>query len=311
MQHASSDERSSSGHEGVPVAHRQVLRLRLLSARLTLLQRTEKIASHHACLGEEAAIVGAALGAREQDWLFPGVREWGAGLVRGVPIEEYVHHAFGSRAARAKGHSPPDHVASRKARVAPASGILGAHVPQAVGAAWAAKIKKDDVATLALFGIETTSTGDFHNAMNFAGVFKAPCVFVCRHDEGAAFDVAARAVAYGIASGKVDGMDAAAVQRIVRAAIVRAAEGKGPTLVAAITRPVTKLDDVALAGEAVLSDLPKDDAFVREVQAEIDAAIAAAEAAGAPEPTTIFDDVFATLPAHLAAQKMEIRPWRR
>src|SRR5687767_13271318 len=254
MQHAAPDERSSGTVEGVTIAARHLLRLRLLSAKLVLLQRTEKIASHHACLGEETVIVGAALGAREQDWIFAGVREWGVGLVRGIPIAEYVHHAFGSRSARGKGHAPPDYVASRKARVAPASGIAGAHVPQAVGAAWAAKIKKDDVATLALFGSETTSSGDFHNAMNFAGVFKAPCVFVCRRAEDESVDVTAKAVAYGIASAKVDGMDAGAVQKIVREAIERAAGGKGATLIEAVTRPIKSLDDAALE-----SELAKDD----------------------------------------------------
>lgn len=309
MQQAASDAPAPIAIDGLSVAHRHMIRLRLVSARMVLLQRTERIASHHASIGEEATIVGAALAARDDDWVFPGPREWGAALVRGVPLADYVHHAFGSRGARAKGHAPPDFVASRSARVAPASGVVGAHLTQAVGAAWAAKIKKDDVVTIALFGVEATSGGDFHNAMNFAGVFKAPCVLLCRHD--GAVDVAAKAVAYGVASAKVDGTDAAAVQKVVRAAIERAAAGKGPTLIEAVTKPVTSLDDAALAGDAVLADLPKDDAFVREVRAELDAAIAAAESAGAPEPTTIFDDVYAAPPASLAAQKREISQWRR
>lgn len=309
MQQAAPDAPAPIATDGLSPAVRHIVRLRLVSARMVLLQRTERVASHHASIGEEAAIVGAALAARDGDWLFPGAREWGAALVRGVPLADYVHHAFGSRAARAKGHAPPDFVASRSARVAPASGVAGAHLTQAVGAAWAAKIKKDDVATLALFGVEATTGGDFHNAMNFAGVFKAPCVMVCRHD--GAIDVAAKAVAYGVASAKVDGMDVAAVQKIVRAAIERAAAGQGPTLIEAITRPVISLDDAALAGDAVLGELPRDEAFVREVRAELDAAIAAAESAGPPDPSTIFEDVFAAPPASLAAQKREISQWRR
>ena len=274
--------------EGLSIAQKHMVRLRLLSARLVLLQRAEKIASHHASIGEEAAIVGAALGLRANDWVFPGVREWGAGLVRGIPIADYVHHAFGSARARNKGHAPPDFVASREARVGPASGVVGAHLPQAVGAAWAAKIKKDDVAALALFGADVPSSGDFHNAMNFAGVFKPPVVFVCRAEGSAA-----RAVAYGIASAKVDGADAMAVQRIVREAIERAASGKGATLVEAPTKPVTSMDDASLASDAVLGDLPRDEAFVRDVRAEIDAAIADAEAAGPPAASTLFEDVYA------------------
>lgn len=288
MQHAAPDERGSSAVETLSAAQKQMVRLRLLSARLVLLQRTEKIASHHSSIGEEAAIVGAALALRANDWLFPGVREWGAGLVRGIPIADYVHHAFGSRHARGKGHAPPDFVASRKVRVAPASGISGAHLPQAVGAAWAAKIKREDVAAVALFGGEVTSSGDFHNALNFAGVFKAPCVFVCR-GEGAAD----KAVAYGLASAKVDGMDPAAVQKVVREAIERAAAGKGATVIEAPTKPVASMDDAALASDAVLADLPRDEELVRGVRAEIEAAIAAAEAAGPPDPSTIFEDVYA------------------
>ena len=290
MQHAASEPPAPTAIDGLSLAHRHMVRLRLVSARMVLLQRTEKIASHHASTGEEAALVGAA-------------------LVRGVPLADYVHHAFGSRAARAKGHAPPDFVASRACRVAPASGVVGAHLTQAVGAAWAAKIKKDDVVTLALFGIEAIAGGDFHNAMNFAGVFKAPCVLVCRHD--GTTDVAGKAVAYGVANAKVDGMDVAAVQKLVRAAVERAASGQGPTLIEAITRPVTSLDDAALAGDAVLGDLPRDEALVREVRAELDGAIAAAESAGAPDPASIFEDVYAAPPASLAAQKREISQWRR
>lgn len=273
--------------EGLSAAHRHIVRLRLLSARLVLLQRAEKIASHHASIGEEAAIVGATMALRPSDWVFPGVREWGAGLVRGIPIVDYLHHAFGSARARTKGHAPPDFVASRDARVAPASGVPGAHLPQAVGAAWAAKIKKDDVATLAFFGGEVLHSGDFHNALNFAGVFKAPVVFVCRAEGSAA-----RAIAYGLASAKIDGTDAAAVQKVVCEAVERAAAGKGATLIEAETKPITTMDDATLAGDGVLGDLPRDESFVRDVRAEIDAAVVAAEAAGPPAPSTIFEDVY-------------------
>lgn len=274
--------------EGLSAAHRHLIRLRLLSARLVQLQRAEKIASHHASLGEEAAIIGATLGLRGPDWVFPSVREWGVGLARGIPIAEYVHQAFGSARARAKGHAPPDFVASREARVAPASGVAGAHLPQAVGAAWAAKIRKDDVATLALFGGEVLSSGDFHNALNFAGVFKPPVVFMCRAEGSAA-----RAVAYGVASAKVEGSDVSAVQKLVREAVERAAAGKGSTLIEAPTEPITSMDDASLASDAVLGDLPRDESFLLEVRAEIEAAIAAAEAAGPPAPSTIFEDVYA------------------
>ncbi len=330
--------------------YRHMVVLRLVSARMVLLQRSEKVAFHAACLGEEAVIAASTLAARKNDWVFPGAREWGAALVRGLPVVDYMHHAFGSEHDPAKGHSAPDHPPARRFLVAPASGIPGAHVPQAVGAAWAAKIKKDDVASIAIFGEATGGSGDFHNALNFAGVFKPACVFVCRTDASprsaddrgrgrarGADPFATKAVAYGIANASVDGSDALAVLTVVRAALARALEGKGATLVEAVTRPLAPaLPESAWAdgGAALLAiggpkdptdplvrlrttlqrenllDASADDAIAQEVRAMIDAAVADAERAGPPATSTIFDDVYAQVPEHLTRQK-ESSPWRK
>jgi len=303
-----------------------MVRARVVSARMVALQRSERIAFHTSSIGEEAAIVGAVLAARATDWVFPGAREWYAALARGLPLSAYVHHAFGSAEDPAKGHSAPDHAPARKVNVVPPSGVIGAHLPQAVGAAWAAKIRKEDVACLALFGAEAVDGGDFHNALNFAGVFKAPVVFVCRAKPGK--HVADRAVAYGLASARVDGGDVLAVLTVVKTALARATEGKGATLVevaSPVLPRVPSLDDGALATGDVL-DLGEEDpigrlhrVLVREREkaielgaqetiahdagAELDAAIASAERAGAPPAATIFEDVYAGMPAHLAAQR--------
>lgn len=340
MQTAS--ESAASAHSGESLeasltAFRHMVRLRLLSSRMVDLQRAEKVAFHATCLGEEAAIVGVTLAARENDWVFPGSREWGAAIVRGMPIATYVHHAFGTSLDPAKGHAAPDHPPARRLRVAPASGVTGAHVPQAVGAAWAAKIKKDDVATIAIFGEGATSTGDFHNALNFAGVFKAPCVLVCRNNGRAVStpvprqtrseSFAAKAVAYGVASAKIDGSDLDTVLSLARAAIARAADGKGATLIEITTTPIdpnerergdllamSDRDPVArlrrvLEREKVV-DAAAVESFVRETKDEIEAAIAAAQSAAPLAPSTIFDDVYSEVPAHLRAQK-ESEPWGR
>lgn len=323
--------------------YRHMVTLRLVSARMVDLQRSEKVAFHASCIGEEAVIAAAALAARPNDWIFPGVREWGAALVRGFPIADYMHHAFGSRTDAAKGHSPPDHPPARAYRVGPASGIAGAHLPQAVGAAWAAKIKKEDVATIAIFGEGATSSGDFHNAVNFAGVFKPAVVFVCRNDHREAFaSTRERALAYGVASATVDGTDALEVLTVVRAALARAAEGKGATLIEAITHPIgagspalakIHTDAWSRGGAELLSlgteahadpiarlrrvleretllESGADEAIAKDVRAAIDAAVADAERAGPPATSTLFDDVYAEVPAHLRAQK-ESSPWRR
>jgi pyruvate dehydrogenase E1 component alpha subunit/2-oxoisovalerate dehydrogenase E1 component alpha subunit len=321
-----------------------MLTLRLVSARMVHLQRTEQIAFHSSCLGEEAVIAAAALAARADDWVFPGVREWGAALVRGLPLAAYVHHAFGSSADAAKGHSAPDHPPARRYRVAPASGIPGAHVPQAVGAAWAAKIKKDDVATIALFDEAASATGDLHNALNFAGVFKPACVLVCRaHVEAPgspararsrrssggdtlASKMSARADAYGLANARVDGTDALAVLTVVRAAIARGAAGSGATLLEAVTAPLApelppdvwqhggaellalgEADPLARLRRVLLreglADAAALDALAAGTRAALDAAVAEASAAPPLARSTIFDDVYADVPAHLRAQK--------
>ena len=303
--------------------YRHMVTLRLVSARMVDLQRSEKVAFHSNCLGEEAVIAAATVAARENDWVFPGAREWGASIVRGLPIASYMHHAFGSGKDPAKGHSAPDHPPARRFRVAPASGIPGAHVPQAVGAAWAAKIKKEDVAAVAIFGEAASSAGDFHNALNFAGVFKPACVFVCRTQQGhsraaRAEPFATKAIAYGIASASVDGCDALAVLTVVRAALARAVLGKGATLVEAVTLPFAadggETDPLVRLRRVLerenLLDAARDEAMAREIRTVIDAAVEGAEREGAPATSTIFEDVYAEVPAHLALQK-ESSPWRR
>jgi TPP-dependent pyruvate/acetoin dehydrogenase alpha subunit len=322
-----------------PALHHHMVRARLVSARMVALQREGRIGYHTASIGEEAAIVGAVLAMRQSDWVFPGVREWYAGLTRGLSLEAYVHHAFGSAQDPAKGHAAPDHAPARAFNVVPPSGVIGAHLPQAVGAAWAAKVKKERVATLALFGAEVVESGDFHNAMNFAGVFRAPVVFVCRARPGR--QIVDRAVAYGLASARVDGADALAVFTVVKAALDRAIEGKGATLIEAVSPKLGALESLAdgplvAGGETLVSgsrgsaeggtrevlDLGDEDPLSRlrralarekriepgaqesiahDVRVELETAIAAAERAGAPSPSTIFDHVYAGMPAHLAA----------
>lgn len=329
MQHLPSQTGENAGPDGAPLTpldlgpalHRHLVRARLVSVRMVGLQRAGRIASHAASVGQEGAIVGAALAARAADWLFPSARDWYVALARGMPLATYVHHAFGSAADPAKGHAAPDHAPGRKQLVAPPSGVAGAHLPQAVGVAWAAKIKKEPAAAIALFEESVAEGGDFHNALNFAGVMKAPVVFVSRsRAQGRARDVVERALAYGVASARADGSDALAVAAVVRAALARASAGKGATLIdvsgAAVDESEPRLaqpldlgpdDPVVRLAEALGRDgrLPPGatEAIAREVTRELDDAIAAAEQAGPPARGSIFEDVYASVPAHLAEQR--------
>lgn len=293
---------AASAHDPIPASAAgsdllsHMVRMRAISARMVRLQREGKIGFHASSVGAEAVVVGAVTAARPTDWVFPGMREWAAAIIRGMPVAKYVHHAFGSAKDPALGHAPPDHAPARAFNVVPPSGLVGAHLPQGVGAAWAAKTRKENVAAIVLFGPEAIDTGDFHNAMNFAGVMKASVVFVCRAP------VAERAVAYGLASAIVDGGDAKAVHEAVKAALAR----EGATLIQAVPPAFEDLatrEDLHHLGPNDPTNGVRDQAF----EAELERAIGEAEAAGPPAPSTIFDHVYAQIPPHLAAQKQGLR----
>ena len=125
------------------------------------------------------------------------------------------------------------------------SSPVGTQITQGVGFAWAAKLRKEDVATLIYFGDGATSSSDFHSGMNFAGVFKTPSVFFCRNNgwaisvpterQTASETFAQKGAAYGVPGVRVDGNDLFAVISVVRDAVARASRGEGPTLIEALT----------------------------------------------------------------------------
>jgi 2-oxoisovalerate dehydrogenase E1 component alpha subunit len=322
--------------------YRAMVRTRLIDERLTAIQRQGRIGFHIGSLGEEAAVIGSAHALRDRDWLFPCYREFGAVLLRGMPLQRYVDNMFGNANDPAKGRQMPDHYCFRGARVLSVSSPIGTQITQAVGFAWAAKIKRDDCAALVYFGDGATSSSDFHNGMNFAGVFKTPTVLFCRNN-GWAISVpterqtgsegfAAKGVAYGVPGVRVDGNDLFAVVRVTRDAIARAARGEGPTLIEALTyrmsghstsddpkayRPETwlepwkRLDPIARVRRHLERAAGWTEAMDREAEAEIEAelksAIATAERTPAPPLDSLFEDVYAAPPWHLVEQRDALR----
>lgn len=220
---------------------------RVFDERAVALQRQGRIGTYAPFAGQEAAIVGPALALQPQDWIFPTYREVLAGMIHGVPIDRYLltfkAHGLGGRM--------PD-----GANVFPIQISIATHIPHAVGAAWAAKLSGHDAVALVYFGDGATSKGDFHEALNWAGVFSVPVVFVCNNNQWAisiprgrqtaSATLAQKALAYGFEGVLVDGMDALAVYQAARAAIKRAREGGGPTLIEAVCYrygPHTTADD--------------------------------------------------------------------
>jgi 2-oxoisovalerate dehydrogenase E1 component alpha subunit len=225
--------------------YRTMVLNRQLDERMVAMQRQGRIGFYIGSIGEEATVLGSAAGMQPQDWLFPSYREHGAALLRGMPLSVFVCDLLGNAGDAMLGHQMPCHEAWRPANFASISSPIATQIPQAVGAAWAARIQGHDMVSLAWFGEGATSANDFHSGMNFAGVRKVPCVFVCRNNGWAisvprevqtgSETIAQKAIAYGMEGVRVDGNDLLAVHAVTRRARERAARGEGPTLVECVT----------------------------------------------------------------------------
>src|SRR5690606_21330071 len=146
--------------------------------RMMTLQRQGRIGFYGACTGQEAAFLGVAMALKPTDWIFQALRESSAMLLRGFPLVPYLAQVFGNPLDETKGRQMPSHPASRSVNQVSWGSCIGTQLPQAVGAAMAAKLKGDDAVMLACMGDGATSSADFHTAMNFAGVWKVPVVFL-------------------------------------------------------------------------------------------------------------------------------------
>lgn len=308
--------------------YRSMVETRLLDERMIALQRQGRIGFHVGSMGEEGTIIGSAFAMRAQDWLFPCYREFGAALLRGLPLQVFVDNLFGNARDVVRGRQMPHHVVDKEHHFASVSSPVGTQIPHAVGVAWAAKLRKEDVAALVYFGEGATSSNDFHAGMNLAAVSKAPVVFLCRNNgwaisvpadkQTASPTFAAKALAYGMPGVRVDGNDVVAVVRVVRDAIARGAAGEGPTLIEAYTYrtgghstsddpgryrnadelapwvardPIQRLRTLLVRSGAL--DAATDEAIRTDLERRFRAAVESAEHASAPTLDTMFDDVFA------------------
>jgi len=225
--------------------YRFMILSRELDERMVQLQRQGRIGFYIGAIGEEATVLGTVAGMQEQDWLFPSYREHAGALFRGMPLVTFVCDLLGNAGDRMLGHQMPCHEAWAKGHFVSISAPIATQVPQAVGAAWAARIKGDDMVSLTWFGEGATSANDFHTGANFAGVHKVPVIMACRNNgwaisvprelQTASETIAQKAVAYGIHGERVDGNDLLAVHAATRRARARAAAGDGPTLLECVT----------------------------------------------------------------------------
>ena len=289
-------------------AYRAITASRLLAARLAA---SPRVGFWPGSVGDEGAQVGAALALRDGDWLFPSQRDVAASLARGATIARVVHQAYGTSQDPGRARQAPGAVADVALRIVSPSAPTGGHLTHAAGVAWAARGRGEGLVALALFGEGLLDAAEIHNALNFAGVFRAPLIAVCKNaaaDRGV--DAEGHAVAYGVASLRCDGADVLAVVEGVRSAIAHAAAGGGPTLIECLVHraptegELDRARDPAVRLRGHLGRLGVAvDAIERAAGAEVDAAIAIAEGASPPDPASLFDDVYEKLPAHLTEQR--------
>lgn len=225
--------------------YREMLKVRLVDDRYIKLQRQGRLGFYMQSIGEEATHFGVAYALRSSDWVYPSYREPGVAFWRGYSLRDYTNQLFGNAEDPVKGRQMPVHHTFRAGNFVSISSPVGTQIPQAVGTARAARIMgKDDVVAV-YFGEGTASPGDFHVGLNFAGVWKAPVIFVCRnngwaistpsHLQTAARSVAHKALAYGFPGIRVDGNDLLAMISATQQAAKRGRAGEGPTLIEAVT----------------------------------------------------------------------------
>jgi 2-oxoisovalerate dehydrogenase E1 component alpha subunit len=318
--------------------YRTMLRVRAFDDICLKLQRSGRIGFSIPNRGVEATQVGAASALRKTDWIFPSYRDFGMALYHGVSTLEMMHNMFGDAQDGSKGRQMPVHFSFTKPiRFVSISSPIGTQIVQAVGAAYAMKLRGEKTIALASFGDGGTSSLGFHSGLNFAGVWKAPVVFLCQNNQyaiscpvekqTASDGFAIKAQAYGMPGILVDGNDLLAVRQAVLEAAERARKGEGPTLIEAKTFRMgghsTSDDPTRYVPKELVAEWEKKDPLARferflekrklwtgklreqyyaEALEEVDAASKQAAATPKPALETIFSDVYATLPAHLRKQ---------
>lgn len=306
---------------------------RLADERALKLQRSGRMGTFAPCVGQEAAQIGSAAALEKNDWVVPSYREMPANLFRGLPLEYVYLYYMGD----VRGNRIPEGV-----NILPIAVPVSSQLPHASGMAWAAKIKGEKTVVMTYFGDGATSKGDFHEGLNFAGILKAPVVFVCQNNQyalsvprdkqTAAKTLAQKAVAYGFPGIVVDGNDALAMYAASREAVDRARNGGGPTLIEAYTYRMwmhTTADDPRkyrsekeeeewkekdpikrLRNYLKIKNIWSED-FEKEIQekalAEVERAVKAAESIDPPEPDDLLDYLFAEITPELAAQKAYLK----
>jgi 2-oxoisovalerate dehydrogenase E1 component alpha subunit len=224
-----------------------MLQARLLDQKMWVLNRQGKAAFVISCQGQEAAQVGSAYALdRHKDFFLPYYRDLGVVLVQGMTMRDVMLGVFARQDDPSSGgRQMPAHWGCRARRIITQSSVVATQLPHCAGLGLSFKIKGQDAVAITYLGEGSTSQGDFHEALNWAGVHKLPCIFVVENNKYAITepqekqmairDVADRAAGYGLPGIVVDGNDVLAVYEVTKEAARRARAGEGATLIEAKT----------------------------------------------------------------------------
>jgi pyruvate dehydrogenase E1 component alpha subunit len=226
--------------------HRRMLRIRRFEERALELQREGAIPGPlHPSIGHEAACVGACAPLRHDDWMTGNHRSHGHPIAKGAALAPLFAELLGKKTGVCSGRGGSMHLADFSVGSLGESGIVGAGLPIAVGAALSSRVRGTDQVALTFFGDGASNHGTFHESLNLAAIWKLPAIFFCENNGYAATtsaasttsvaDISARAAGYGIPGVVVDGQDVLAVAEVVQHAVERARRGDGPSLVEAKT----------------------------------------------------------------------------
>ena len=320
------------GAETLLYLYEQMVQVREFDRRMLMLQRQGRIGFYGPILGQEAATVGSVAALEQRDWIFPALREGAAAMMRGLSLTEAINQLIGNGADRCKGRQMPCHYTVKEGNYYGMSSVIGTQISHAAGAAMAARLKGDDVVVLGYMGDGATSANDFHCGMNFAAVYKSPCIMFCQNNQwaisvplskqSASETLAQKGKAYGMPYVRVDGNDVLAVYSVTVEAAARARAGDGPTFIEAVTYrrlghsssddPTKYRDEAEVKAweqrdpvdrfrlylqKKGLWDDDKEAAFKEDIAQRVNDAIAAAEKEAPPEDETLVTDVYARVTA--------------
>lgn len=284
----------------------------------------------HTYIGEEAVGVGVCANLRTEDRITSTHRGHGHIIAKGGDVKKMMAELFGKRTGYCKGKGGSMHIADFSLGILGANGIVGGGLPTAAGSALASQLRGDDQVTVCFFGDGAANQGTFHEAVNLSAVWKLPVIYICENNLYAVTtpaaksisieDVADRGASYGIPGMAIDGQDIMAVYEATAEAVKRAREGDGPSLIECKTyrfmghmggkevfegsyrteeevEEWKKRDPITMfeADLLKMGVLTKEDAdgIDKQINAEMDEAVAFAEQSPLPEPEEALEDLYA------------------